>query len=237
MSSSKKLDKKTWVAIRPKLKNSYDYDLVWEEVIKLFKQRIDDFYFNPIDNILKPNSKRGEGFAIVTLQCALIETFAAFKLGKIYNSKSSKNSPKYEYSGSGKFFVDFLLTEHIFQGHFFTIDAGGVKKINNPYNAKEFYERVRCGLMHEARTKDDWRITANPKKTGNNRFIGNDGYDKVIHRTILNSKLQDYFNNSYLAKLKEISTEGNKLRRLLGRKIDHLHSIAKDVSYDWWLDN
>ncbi|MBP8192366.1 MAG: hypothetical protein KAX69_02095 [Chitinophagales bacterium] len=236
MSNTKKLDKKTWAKIRPKLKNSYGLNSDWEEVIVLFKKRIDDFYFKPINSILKPNSMKGEGFAIVTLQCALIETFAAFKLGKIYNNKGSKNIPKYEYWSSGRFFVDFLHTEHIFQDHFFTIDSNGVKTIDYPYNAREFYERVRCGLMHEARTKDDWRITANPKKTGNNKFIGIDGNDKVIHRTILNDKLQDYFNNTYLAALKASSNEGNKLRRLLGRKLDHLHSLPKDTTYDWWLD-
>lgn len=236
MSSAKKLDKKTWIAIRPKLKNSYGFNADWEEVVNLFKKRIDDFYFNPINSILKPNSMKGEGFAIVTLQCALIETFAAFKLGKIYSNIKSKNSPKYEYSSSNKFFVDFLHTEEIFKDHFYSIDSNNQKINDNPYNAKEFYERVRCGLMHEARTKDDWRITANPKKTGNNKFIGKDGNDKVIHRTILNEKLKDYFNNIYLATLKANSTDGNKLRRLLGRKLDHLHSLPKDTTYDWWLD-
>ena len=236
MGRTEKLDKKTWSSIRPHLKNSYDYNVTWEKVITLFKQRIDDFYFNPINSILKPNSQKGEGFAIVTLQCALIETFAAFKHGKIYNSKKKGKLPNYEYSGSSVFFIAFLLSEEIFKDHFFTIDANGVKKENYPYNAKEFYERVRCGLMHEARTKEDWRITANPKKTGSNRFIGKDGDDKVIHRTVLNDKLKDYFNNKYLSSLREINANGNKLRRFLGRKLDHLHSLKKDVTYDWWDD-
>jgi hypothetical protein len=236
MSRTEKLDKATWTVIRSKLKDSYDYNLIWEKVIKLFKQRIDDFYFNPIASILKPNSKKGEGFAIVTLQCALIETFAAFKLGKVYNNRKKNTDPNYEYSSSSIFFISFLLSEDIFEGHFFTIDSKGNKLDNQPYNAKEFYERVRCALMHEARTKEDWRITANPKVATNNKFIGKDGNDKVIHRTILNDKLKDYFNNTYLQLLREQTSNGNTMRRFLGRKIDHLHSFQRDVSYDWWLD-
>lgn len=236
MNTFKKLDKKTWIIIRQQLKNSYEYNEVWENVISLFKKRIDDFYLTPIESILKPNSREGEGFAIVTLQCVLIETFAAFKLGKVYNYRGRKTNLSFEYSSSSEFFVEFLLSEDIFKNHFFTIDVNGEKTENQPFNAKEFYERVRCALMHEARTKEDWRITANPKRTVNNNFIGKDVNDKVIHRTILHKKLKDYFNTDYISSLRERTDKGNRLRRFLGRKLDHLHSLKIDKSYEWWLD-
>lgn len=167
------LDKKTWIGLRPKLNNSYSYNQTWGKVISLFERRIMDFYFNPIDLILAPQSRKGEGFAILTLQCALIEMFSAFKTGMIYNKNKPKNGGlSYEYISSHKCFTDFLLSEEIFKDHFFTVSTNGVKKPNDPYNASQFYERVRCGLMHEAHTKNDWRITANPQKTSNDFFIG-----------------------------------------------------------------
>src|SRR5687767_9745165 len=117
--ATEKLDKKTWVGLRVQVKNVYDLNQTWLKVIALFKQRINDFYLSPIQSILRPHSRKGEGFAIVTLDCALIETFAAFKLGKIYNRGKKGSLPKYEYTSSSEIFVDFLLTESIFENHFY----------------------------------------------------------------------------------------------------------------------
>src|SRR5690348_13665043 len=102
--AKKILDKITWKKLRVELNNSYDFDERWDEVIDLFKQRIDNFYFDPIQKILNPNLKKGEGFAIVTLHCALIEMLAAFKYGKIHNRSKKPTDPSYEYKESDKYF-------------------------------------------------------------------------------------------------------------------------------------
>jgi hypothetical protein len=231
-----KLDKKTWTALRKRLNGAYDYTNEWEKVIVLFKQRIDNFYFDPIDLILAPQSKRGEGFAIITLQCALIEMFSAFKSGMIYEPNRKSIQFSFQYSSSKQIFVKFLHEELIFQTQFFSMEKNGKKSLDTPFNANEFYERVRCGLMHEARTKGDWRITANPSRLSTNGFIGIDNADgsKVVHRSKLNEKLKSYFNDVYLSNLRGANVEGNKLRRFLGRKLDNLHSLPIDPSYDWW---
>lgn len=236
--STQILDKNTWKKLRIDLNNSYEYNEKWDKVINLFKQRIDNFYFEPIQKILNPNLRKGEGFAIVTLQCALIEMLAAFKYGKIHNRSKKESDPSYEYRDSAKYFLKFLKTESLFENHFFTLHRNGVKQGNQPYKAEDFYNNVRCGLMHEARTKKDWLITAKKQTvTPNKIFIEtNTENNKEIHRTNLHAALKEYFNNSYISELKKESKEGNKLRRFLARKLDHMHSIERDIKYDWWKD-
>lgn len=233
------LDKKTWTKLRTDINGSYDYSENWGKVKDLFQQRIQDFYFAPIDDILKTNKQKGEGFSILTLQCALIEMFAAFRVGKIHNrNKPRTGGLKYEYSSSSSCFVDFLQTEEIFKNHFFVIDDNGVKQPNQPFNANQFYDRVRCGLMHEARTKKDWLITSALKDSSKpKQFITENKTEntKSVNRTLLQNELKNYF-DKYLQELKTTDENGNKFRRLLARKLDHLYDIPKDKKYDWWLD-
>jgi len=52
-----------------------------------------------------------------------------------------------EYSNSSDIFVSFLVNRTPFKEDFTTVDY-----------ARDFYEGVRCGLLHEARTKNGWTI-------------------------------------------------------------------------------
>lgn len=233
------LDKETWSTSRTDLNNSYEYSEKWGKIIDLFQQRIFDFYFAPIDGIIKSNKQKGEGFSILTLQCALIEIFAAFRVGKIHNrNKPRTGGLKYEYSSSSRCFVEFLQSEEIFKNHFFIVDDKGEKQTNKPFNADQFYDRVRCGLMHETRTKQDWLITSAIKDSSRpQQFITENLIKKTksVNRTLLQKRLLDYF-EKYMKELKQKDDTGNKFRRLLSRKLDHLFDIPKDKKYEWWLD-
>lgn len=234
------LDKRTWTKARVSLNNTYDYsNTSWKEVIDLFEKRVDDFYFTPIKQILTLGKQQGEGFSILTLQCALIEMFAAFRQGKIHNrSKPETGGLKYEYRDSSACFVEFLHTEKIFENIFYRIDKKGDKQKNQPFSASGFYGNVRCGLMHEGRTKKDWLITT---KTDNGFsslifIVENKDKTKSINRTILNKRLEYYFREIYLRELRQKDDSGSRLRRLFARKLDHLYDISRDINYDWWID-
>jgi hypothetical protein len=54
-----------------------------------------------------------------------------------------------EYSSSSDIFVSFLMNRTPFWNDFKT-----------EITARDFYEGVRCGLLHEALTKNGWRIWA-----------------------------------------------------------------------------
>lgn len=127
-----------------------------------WKQAYDDFfvgrletrYFEPIRLLKKHGGREGVGFSIVALHCTLIEFLASTLEGKNYKHRPRGADANwicgdYEYSGSCKVFSHFLAEQIPFKDHFNSIRA-----------AVKFYENVRCPLLHEARTKDGWRILA-----------------------------------------------------------------------------
>lgn len=220
-----------WKNLRTKLKQDYSYDDNWKQAIELFDTRIKRKFFNPVQTIIDKQTLEGEGFTIVTVHCSLIEMLSAFSKGEIYNHKKNATSPKFEYNESKKMFTSFLKTANIFKDIFWKED-----KSTPPFDADDFYTSVRCGLMHEARTKNNWFINATPKtikvKTETN-FLQHKGDRKVIYRTILHHRLLGYLTD-YQNKLRQNDKDGKKLRKYFARKLDHLFEIPLDKKFDWW---
>jgi hypothetical protein len=165
---------------------------------------------------------------MVTLQCALIETFATFREGKIY-----KKEPKfgYEYNDCENMFSRFLGDENIFSDAFTR---------NN--NASSFYKGVRCGLMHSTKTTLGWKINAsvepymenNPARQDINNesfFVSETGGIKIIFRNQFQDVLVGYF-NGYKSNLAD--PNNTELRKFFARKLDDLFDIPKDETFDWW---
>ena len=232
-------EKEKWDSLRQILKNSYAYNDSWNEAINLFESILQTRYFNPLHDIIKEEKLEGEGFTIVTVQCALIESLAAFRKGKIFNHKKESTSPQYEYSSSSKMFIDFLHSASIFEDNFYRIDDTGKTIKNEPFSAEGFYTCVRCGLMHEARTKGRWIINATKNDVKNTPiFLEADGQNIKILRTILHHRLESYVQD-YCSELREDSQPGEVLRRYFARKLDHMFDISRNPrnqSYDWWED-
>jgi hypothetical protein len=67
----------------------------------------------------------------------------------------------------------FLMNAHPFRDHF------------NADTAKEFYTSIRCGLLHEAATKNGWRILA-ASPSGNELINAN---RKIVYRNDLQDAL------------------------------------------------
>lgn len=114
-----------------------------------FRTRLELRYLSPIRVLQEHGTLSGEGFSIAAIQCSLIEflesTFQGIKYR--YVRDPSQLGP-YEYSSSSGVFVNFLTKRLPFANQF-SSDV-----------AKDFYGNVRCGLLHEARTKGGWRIWA-----------------------------------------------------------------------------
>lgn len=230
-------ERKKWDTLRVVLNSNYLYNEEWEQAIELFKNRLNRKFFNPVQTIISHQKLEGEGFAIVTVQCSLIESLASFRAGKIHILKRKNTSPNYLYDGSKKLFIDFLQNAEIFKDNFWQLDNNGKYLINTPFNAEDFYRNVRCGLMHESRTIAEWNINATKFDSKNHKvFLEKSGSKIKIYRTILHYRLKDYV-KSYLQDLKEENEQGENLRRLFARKIDHLYDKAPDPNlYEWWID-
>jgi hypothetical protein len=231
-------EKSDWDKLRKKLNQNYNYDNTWEEAIKLFENRLKRKFFDPIQLIINGKALKGEGFAIVTVQCALIEMLASFRQGKIFNHNKNANSPKFEYKESQKMFTSLLQTASIFKDNFWELNNNNEIVINKPYNSEDFYKNVRCGLMHEARTKMNWHITATPltKSIKNEKkFILTENGKIKIYRTILHHRLLDYL-VEYGNELRNNTNQNKTLRKFFARKLDNLFEYSTDNNYDWWTE-
>ena len=76
MQVSGKLTIQDWIDLEKVLKT--DEDDNWGLAFYFFEERIRTRYLNPINTILNMDLKTGEGFAVVNLQCSLIETIESF---------------------------------------------------------------------------------------------------------------------------------------------------------------
>lgn len=230
-------EKTEWMKIRANLGQTYKYDQGWTDAINLFDKRINRKFFDPIQLIIDGKTLKGEGFTIVTVQCALIEMFAAFRQGKIFNHNRTSASPKYEYKESQKMFTSLLRTASIFKDNFWEYNAKNKIVIDKPYSSVDFYKHVRCGLMHEARTKENWHITATPfsksVKTDKNFIVTENGKHK-IYRTVLHYRLLGYL-TEYKTELCKENQDGEILRKFFARKLDNLFDIDADGK-DWWTE-
>jgi len=76
--------------------------------------------------------------------------------------------------------------------------------------AKEFYEKVRCGLLHEASTKGNWII-----RTDNfSEFHEYREPDNVIDRNIFELKIKEYLANYKAELLSDIDLQEAFIRKL-----------------------
>lgn len=102
---------------------------IWEKAIDIFEDRIVTRYFLAIDKLMERKdiySMCKYGFAIVTLQCSLIDTLAKFRYGK----DKQRNKERFE---------DFLKEYFIFGS-------------DSEELAKKVYKDIRCGIVHSGAT-------------------------------------------------------------------------------------
>jgi hypothetical protein len=120
-----------------RLNLDYDDSPDWGRAIEIFKLRISSRYLEPVDLLIKEDSKlspidRRFGFSILAIDCLLIETLQSFREGLTDTKGKSKDM-----------FVNFLTQRQSFKEHFIEKDA------------KKFYEDIRCGILHQAEIMGD----------------------------------------------------------------------------------
>ena len=151
----------------------------WDNAFKFFGQRITTRYFNPINKILNMDLNTGEGFAVMNLQCSLIETIECFYNGWVYDHpyfKSLDTTPSFR--ANQKIFESFFKNRNPF------------KSLN--IDGEDFYLSVRCGLLHETQTKNGWVIKAESDKiyemTGDKKIIYRTNFQIGIEEVMLQYK-------------------------------------------------
>lgn len=215
-----------WKTLREKLKSSINYSKDWETAVNRYDNRLKNRYFNPMKNL--EEKAIGEGFSLATIHCALIEHLASITQGKIHNHSANSSSPQYEYSSSSNHFQSFLKTSDLFSEYFTPQGSSEAE-----FDSKDFYGNVRCALLHEACTKNGWRIntlSCGYRNPNHKIMTKESGGVKRLFRDILTTKLSEFLEN-YKTKLKS----DKKLRLYFARKLDHLCDIEPDAdNYKWW---
>lgn len=237
-------DKSSWEEIRRLIRQTPETDDNWRKAFALLNKRMTDRYFTPISIIIEIGEKIGEGFSIVSLQCSLIETFAAFREGKIHSyscddyfinrfmrrHELNNLKEKYKYGNSEQLFKDFLSSQFIFKDIFWKLGVDDGKNYPDIVFATDFYENVRCALLHDCMTKNNWVINTIPKgkNSKTKSFIERKSSKRYIYRNLFQDVLKKYFED-YLV---ELENDLN-LRMSFARKMDYIYDIRPGNTI-WW---
>ena len=196
-----------WLQLKESLERDFGKDTLWGEAYAFFEKRINTRYLKPIEAIEKYSDIEGEGFAISAIICSLIEALETFRLGKVYK-RASKGSPldeTKEYFKSQPIFEDFLKKREPFKTHF-AVDG----------LATDFYENVRCALLHEAATRNGWKIRINTPVL----------VEKRNESLILNRALFVVAIKQYMCSYKTELLGSNELKKALIQKLNSICETA-----------
>jgi hypothetical protein len=226
-----KSTKGDWVFIRGKIISHPNDKAIWKEATELLEQRIETRYFKPIKRLIRMRVTTGEGFAVMTLVCSLVEFLQSCYEGKAY--RHGEKERDFTYGSSSAKFTSFLLQHEPFKTAFSKPVAQPTRKIKNL--ADDFYTSVRCGLLHEAATGGGWTIRTQKFSDRKKDYLDvSDGTNKIIYRERFFEEIE-----SYWARYKQDlidnkkNTDGRPLRDGFCRKMDGLCDIM-DLSMKWW---
>lgn len=163
----------------------------WQKAIVIFEDRIRGRFLKFIDLI---KDCEFSGFAVLALDCLLIETLQQFREGE-------EKTPRQK---SEKYFVRFLTKTSF--SEFLTEDT-----------AKKFYDQIRCGILHQAEVKENSlvRIRQNEplvKSTEDDKGV-------VVNRKLFHEQLVKVF-EEYLSCLRDPSNKDE--RGKFKKKMDYI---------------
>lgn len=157
--------------------SSVEWDRVeWETAINVFEDRIYGRFLNFISMIER---KRYAGFAVMALDCLLIETLQQFFDGKDESARSGASFRRFLTTSS---FQPFFGNDQTDKG------LAGI-----------FYNQVRCGILHMAEVKTSSKLTI--KETEPIVRLSDDQRGIVVNRRLFHQQLL-YEYNQYLSCLR-----------------------------------
>lgn len=216
---------KQWEELERTLKN--DDNAGWDCALKFFEERMETRYLTPIDAILKMKDNKGEGFAVVNLQCSLIETIECFINGWIYNAVTDKNKKSNRWYHNNKLVKTSenkdLTNRNIFASFFEKRMPFKELFIENNLKGDDFFWNVRCGLLHETQTKNGWEIHFERNSEGKS-FVGKKIYRENLHLDI--RKLIERYKSAIVKGIDFDGIKSDELRKNFRDKFNHICKIS-----------
>jgi hypothetical protein len=114
---------------------SFESEKDWQCAIAIFKERTEERFLRPIERI---ETCSYAGFAVLALDCLLIEMLQQFREG-VNRTPSGK---------SKDYFITFLTNTSF--GEYF-----------DSRRAELFYRQIRCGILHQAELRGSSQIVNN----------------------------------------------------------------------------
>ena len=171
----------------------------WSLAVNMFKDRLESRYLEHIRQLLPMKTS---GFAVLALDCALIETMENFKRG-------TRTTP----SGKGKeYFVSFLT-------------SSGFAKHFSAKRAEIFYKQIRCGLLHQSEAGENSRI----KRGFGLPLVSDtpDGKSLILNKVLFHELLEQEINLYY----QQIRTDATPdLRAHFKKKMDGICRMQGSVT-------
>ncbi|WP_271893358.1 hypothetical protein [Candidatus Phyllobacterium onerii] len=190
-----RLSGEDWKRLKEKLAIGGEQEAWASAYEDYFLQRLKLRYLDPIKVLDHQGAWEGEGFSIVSIQCALIEFLSATRRGEKYRFlKRGETLGPHEYSSSSALFQDFLSSVPPFSSTF------------DDASAKEFYQSIRCALLHEARTRNGWRLWVS-----GTRPI--DLIQKIVYRKALQAAISLYLEDYGTAILSDPALQAAFIRK------------------------
>ncbi len=178
-----------------------DY-FTWDKAIEIVKERFDERFFSTIHYLSMKYSKnirsyydsekiKRNGFAIMAINCLLIDTFFQFKYG-LNSSQVLNEHTNSRYNSDN--YVYFLETEFP--------DLFPHTEIREENLARLFYNDIRCGILHSAQTYRCSVLAPEGDATISYTFddIGNPGIRVNVGEL---SKRLEYYFDSYIRQLRD----------------------------------
>ncbi len=157
---------------------SFDSEKDWGCAINIFKERTEERFLRPIEQI---ESCAYAGFAVMALDCLLIEMLQQFREG-VNRTPTGK---------SKDYFITFL-TGTSFGKYFETRQA------------ELFYRHIRCGILHQAELRGSSKIVNNTSDP----MVAYSADDRglIVNRRLFHECLMKEFRN-YLQMLADESND------------------------------
>jgi hypothetical protein len=175
----------------------------WNEAVAMFRKRVDRF-LEPVNALMSSNDTKTilfSGFAIMALDCLLIETLQSFRNGR-------PNPVKANDRLSSKMIVDFLTQRPLFNTYF-----------DNETKAKLFCDHFRNGILHQGEIKSSGRIRIDTLEM---IMPSDDNQSFVVNRWIFHDALVKEV-ESYINEL--IDGKDKELRRNFIKKMNEISRI------------
>lgn len=174
----------------------------WRDVIRSIERRFEERFIKPADALIARDKRRkrlpvGPGFAVLALDCVLIEAIIGFERGSHTQFRETAST-----------FETFLAKTPPFAPDFDVDDR-----------AETFSWAVRNAIVHDGETRSGWVVWKSSPFGG---LVGPTADGRLrIYRDAFHSNVKEYV-GSYFTRLFATGEDGKRARAAFKRRMDEL---------------